>query len=200
MVGLHSKNTEVVQKITIIPRGDAAGYTMQTPAEQEKTIQTKEDLLNQVRMTLGGRAAEEVIYGPNQITTGAANDLYKVSRIIKAMVLSLGMSKIGLTQFVPSEGNVSPFQSKMFSEATARELDLEIEKLIQSEYKKAKDIIKNHKKELDLIVETLLVLETIVKEQIDYIHQNLKLPPEVQSMRKKQNPKSKDKAKDKDNG
>lgn len=200
LVGLHSKNTEVVQKITIIPRGDAAGYTMQTPAEQEKTIQTKEDLLNQVRMTLGGRAAEEVIYGPNQITTGAANDLYKVSRIIKAMVLSLGMSKIGLTQFVPSEGNVSPFQSKMFSEATARELDLEIEKLIQSEYKKAKDIIKNHKKELDLIVETLLVLETIVKEQIDYIHQNLKLPPEVQSMRKKQNPKSKDKAKDKDNG
>lgn len=193
LVGLHSKNTEVVQKITIIPRGDAAGYTMQTPAEQEKTIQTKEDLLNQVRMTLGGRAAEEVIYGPNQITTGAANDLYKVSRIIKAMVLSLGMSKIGLTQFVPSEGNVSPFQSKMFSEATARELDLEIEKLIQSEYKKAKDIIKNHKKELDLIVETLLVLETIVKEQIDYIHQNLKLPPEVQSMRKKQNPKSKDK-------
>ncbi len=198
LVGLHSKNTEVVQKITIIPRGDAAGYTMQTPAEQEKTIQTKEDLLNQVRMTLGGRAAEEVIYGPNQITTGAANDLYKVSRIIKAMVLSLGMSKIGLTQFVPSEGNVSPFQSKMFSEATARELDLEIEKLIQSEYKKAKDIIKNHKKELDLIVETLLVLETIVKEQIDYIHQNLKLPPEVQSMRKKQNPKSKDK--DKGNG
>ena len=200
LVGLHSKNTEVVQKITIIPRGDAAGYTMQTPAEQEKTIQTKEDLLNQVRMTLGGRAAEEVIYGPNQITTGAANDLYKVSRIIKAMVLSLGMSKIGLTQFVPSEGNVSPFQSKMFSEATARELDLEIEKLIQSEYKKAKDIIKNHKKELDLIVETLLVLETIVKEQIDYIHQNLKLPPEVQSMRKKQNPKSKDKDKDKDKG
>lgn len=193
LVGLHSKNTEVVQKITIIPRGDAAGYTMQTPAEQEKTIQTKEDLLNQVRMTLGGRAAEEVIYGPNQITTGAANDLYKVSRIIKAMVLSLGMSKIGLTQFVPSEGNVSPFQSKMFSEATARELDLEIEKLIQSEYKKAKDIIKNNKKELDLIVETLLVLETIVKEQIDYIHQNLKLPPEVQSMRKKQNPKSKNK-------
>lgn len=200
LVGLHSKNTEVVQKITIIPRGDAAGYTMQTPAEQEKTIQTKEDLLNQVRMTLGGRAAEEVIYGPNQITTGAANDLYKVSRIIKAMVLSLGMSKIGLTQFVPSEGNVSPFQSKMFSEATARELDLEIEKLIQSEYKKAKDIIKNNKKELDLIVETLLVLETIVKEQIDYIHQNLKLPPEVQSMRKKQNPKSKDKDKDKDKG
>lgn len=198
LVGLHSKNTEVVQKITIIPRGDAAGYTMQTPAEQEKTIQTKEDLLNQVRMTLGGRAAEEVIYGPNQITTGAANDLYKVSRIIKAMVLSLGMSKIGLTQFVPSEGNVSPFQAKMFSETTARELDLEIEKLIQSEYKKAKDIIKNNKKELDLIVETLLVLETIVKEQIDYIHQNLKLPPEVQSMRKKQNPKSKDK--DKGNG
>lgn len=185
LVGLHSKNTEVVQKITIIPRGDAAGYTMQTPAEQEKVIQTKEDLLNQVRMTLGGRAAEEVIYGSSQITTGAANDLYKVSQIVKAMVLSLGMSKMGLTQFVPSEGNTSPLQQKMFSETTARELDLEIEQLIQIEYKKAKEIIKKNRKELELIVETLLVLETIVKDQIDYIHKHKKLPAEVYEMRKK---------------
>ncbi|MDE5651813.1 MAG: ATP-dependent zinc metalloprotease FtsH [Ureaplasma sp.] len=179
LVGLHSENTEVVQKITIIPRGDAAGYTMQTPSEQEKSIQTKEDLLNQVRMTLGGRAAEEVIYGLDKITTGASNDLYKVSRIVKAMVMSLGMSSMGLTQFVPSEGQTSPLQQKMYSEETARELDKEIETIIQSEYTKAKEIIKKHRKELDLIVETLMLLETIVKEQIDYIHNNLELPPEA---------------------
>lgn len=187
LVGLHSKNTEVVQKITIIPRGDAAGYTMQTPAEQEKVIQTKEDLLNQIRMTLGGRAAEEIIYGSSQITTGASNDLYKVSQIVKAMVLSLGMSPMGLTQFIPSEGNVSPLQQKMYSETTARELDLEIEKIIQDEYKNAKEIIKNNRKELDLIVETLLVLETIVKSQIDYIHEKLELPKEVNEMKKEMN-------------
>lgn len=185
LVGLHTKNTEIVQKITIIPRGDAAGYTLQTPQEQERTIQTKEELLNQVRMTLGGRAAEEVIYGLDQISTGAANDLYKVSKIVKAMVLSLGMSKLGLTQFVPSEGNVSPLQPKMFSEATARELDTEIEEIIQKEYKKAKEIISKNRKELDLIVETLMTLETIMKNQIDYIHENLELPKEVKEFKDK---------------
>ena len=198
LVGLHSTNTEVVQKITIIPRGDAAGYTMQTPAEQEKVIQTKEDLLNQIRMTLGGRAAEEIIYGPSQITTGASNDLYKVSQIVKAMVLSLGMSKMGLTQYVPSEGNTSPLQQKMYSETTARELDLEIEGLIQKEYANAKKIIESNRKELDLIVETLLVLETIVKSQIDYIHENLKLPPEVKEMRTKMKDSNKLSLKEKD--
>ncbi len=196
LVGLHSENTEVVQKITIIPRGDAAGYTMQTPSEQERSIQTKEDLLNQVRMTLGGRAAEEVIYGLNKITTGASNDLYKVSRIVKAMVMSLGMSSMGLTQFVPSEGQTSPLQQKMYSEQTARELDKEIETIIQSEYIKAKDIIKKHRKELDLIVETLMLLETIVKEQIDYIHKNLKLPPEAIEAKKANEKNSKNKSDD----
>lgn len=192
LVGLHSKNTEVVQKITIIPRGDAAGYTMQTPAEQEKVIQTKEDLLNQVRMTLGGRAAEEVIYGEDHITSGAANDLYKVSRIVKAMVMSLGMSKkMGLTQYIPSE-NTSAFQQKMYSETTARELDIEVEKIIQSEYTKAKAIIRKHRKELDLIVNTLLALETIVKEQIDYIHNNMKMPPEAKAMQHKIESKAKE--------
>lgn len=185
LVGLHTKNTEIVQKITIIPRGDAAGYTLQTPQEQERTIQTKEELLNQVRMTLGGRAAEEVVYGADQISTGAANDLYKVSKIVKAMVLSLGMSKLGLTQFIPSEGNVSPLQPKMFSEVTARELDTEIEEIIQKEYKKAKEIISKNRKELDLIVETLMTLETIMKNQIDYIHENLDLPKEVKEFKDK---------------
>ncbi|GAA5414896.1 ATP-dependent zinc metalloprotease FtsH [Ureaplasma ceti] len=192
LVGLHSKNTDVVQKITIIPRGNAAGYTMQTPANQEMSIQRKVDLLNQVRMTLGGRAAEEIIFGKDAITTGASNDLYKVSQIVRAMVLQLGMtSKMGLTQYVPSEGQ-QPYQ-KLYSEQTAREADETIEAIIQKEYQNAKDIILTNRKELDLIVETLLVLETIVKEQIDYIHENLKLPPEVlNSNTSKLNDKSSD--------
>lgn len=179
LVGLHTENTEVVQKITIIPRGDAAGYTLQTPAEQEKVIQSKSDILSQMRMTLGGRAAEEIVFGKNNITSGAANDLYKVTNMARAMTLQLGMTNMGLTQYVPSEGTTSPYQQKMYSEATARELDQTIEDIIQKEYVKAKEVIIQNRRELDLIVQTLLVLETIVKEQIDYIHNNLKLPPEV---------------------
>ena len=189
LVGLHSKNTEVVQKITIIPRGNAAGYTLQTPQEQEKVIQSKADILNQVRMTLGGRAAEEIIFGKDNITSGAANDLYKVTNMVRAMVMQLGMTTVGLTQFVPSEGSVNPYQSKLYSEQTAFELDKTIESIIQTEYLNAKNIIEKNKKELELIVETLLVLETIVKEQIDYIHDNLKLPQEVIDAKKEQDNK-----------
>ena len=84
----------------------------------------------------------------------------------------------------------------MYSEQTARELDKEIETIIQSEYIKAKDIIKKHRKELDLIVETLMLLETIVKEQIDYIHENLKLPPEAIEAKKANEKNSKNKSDD----
>lgn len=189
LVGLFADNTEVVQKITIIPRGDAAGYTLQTPQEKEKVIQTKSDILNQVRMTLGGRASEELIFGKDNISSGAANDLYKVTNMVRAMVMQLGMTSVGLTQFVPSEGTVNPYQQKLYSESTAIEIDKMIESIIQKEYKLAKDIIVKNKVELELIVETLLLLETIVKEQIDYIHENLQLPPEAIEAKNKLNEK-----------
>ena len=189
LVGLHTKNTEIVQKITIIPRGDAAGYTLQTPQEQEKVIQTKSDILNQIRMTLGGRASEEIIFGKENISSGAANDLYKVTNMARAMVMQLGMTDVGLTQFVPSEGTQNPFQQKLYSEHTAIEIDKKIEELIQKEYKLAKNIINKNRQELELIVETLLVLETIVKEQIDYIHEHLELPQEVIDAKNKLNEK-----------
>lgn len=177
LVGLYANAPEVVQKITIIPRGQAAGYTLQTPKEQEKQIQTKENLLDTIRMTLGGRAAEEIIFGKDQISTGAANDLYKISKIVKSMVTQLGMSDLGLTQYIPSEGQ-QPVM-KDYSEQTAREIDKTINDIIDKEYQKAKDIIQNNKDELKLIVDTLMILETIHKEQIDYIHEFKQLPKEV---------------------
>lgn len=176
LVGLHSDSDEIVQKITIIPRGNAAGYTLQTPREQEKQINTKKDLLNLVRMTLGGRAAEEVIYGNDMISTGAANDFYKVTNIVRSMVAQLGMTELGLTQFIPTEGTQT---GKQFSEYTSKLIDEKIEEIISIEYNKAKEIITKNKVELDLIVKTLLLLETIVKEQIDYIHEKLELPKEA---------------------
>ncbi len=179
LVGLHTKGGDVVEKITIIPRGVAAGYTLSTPEKQELAIQKKSDLLAIVRTTLGGRAAEEVIYGKDAISTGASNDLYKVTNIVKSMVTQLGMSSVGMTQFIPSEGSVPAYAPKSFSEQTNQKIDKEIESIIQTEYAKAKDVIKHNSKELDLIVETLLILETIVKNQIDYIHKELKLPPDA---------------------
>ncbi|MGL4616717.1 MAG: ATP-dependent zinc metalloprotease FtsH [Mycoplasmoidaceae bacterium] len=179
LVGLHTPGSDVVQKITIIPRGNAAGYTLSTPEKQELSIQRKSDLLGIVASTLGGRAAEEVIYGPMNVSTGASNDLFKVSNIVRSMVTQLGMSNLGMTQFIPSEGTSNPYQNKLYSDDTAKLIDKEVEKIIATQYEYAKNIIKKNKKELDLIVDSLIILETITKKQIDYIHKELKLPKEA---------------------
>ena len=179
LVGLHTPGSDVVQKITIIPRGNAAGYTLSTPEKQELSIQKKRDLLAIIASTLGGRAAEELIYGKENVSTGASNDLYKVTNIVRAMVTQLGMSNLGMTQFVPSEGTTNPYAAKLYSDETALLIDKEIDKIISEQYKVAIEIIKKNKKELDLLVEALLILETITKEQIDYIHKHLKLPKEA---------------------
>ena len=178
LVGLNMPGSDVVEKITIIPRGQAAGYTLSTPEKQEISIQKKSDLLAIITSTLAGRAAEEIIYGKENISTGAANDLFKVTRITKAMVAQLGMTDLGMAQLIPTEGIVNPY-SNPYSELTAQKIDAEVEKIIQEQYKRAKDIISKNRLELDLIVDSLLVLETIVKEQIDFIHTNKKLPQEV---------------------
>lgn len=184
LVGLHTKGGDVVEKITIIPRGAAAGYTLATPEKQELAIQKKSDLLAIVRTTLAGRASEEIIYGKDAISTGASNDLYKVTNIVRSMVSQLGMSDVGMTQFIPSQGVIPAYAQKTFSEVTNQKIDKEIEHIIQLEYHKAKSIIKNNLHELNLIVETLLLLETIVKDQIDFIHKKLQLPPEAQERKK----------------
>jgi len=179
LVGLHMPGSDVVEKITIIPRGYAAGYTLSTPEKQELSIQKKSDLLAIITSTLGGRAAEEIIYGPTEVSTGASNDLYKVTNIVRAMVTQLGMSDLGMTQLIPSEGQINPNQVKLYSDQTANKIDAEIEKIIQTQYTKAKQIIEENRKELELLVDSLLILETILKSQIDYIHKNLQLPKEV---------------------
>ena len=126
-------------------------------------------------------------FGEDAISTGAINDLDKATKIVKAMVMQLGMSDVGMTQFIPQEESKLPFNPKFYSNETALKIDKEIENIIQKEYSNAVKIIKNNKKELNLIVESLLILETIVKEQIDYIHKNLTLPPEAIDRKKELN-------------
>lgn len=178
LVGLHKNAGEVVEKITIIPRGQAAGYTMQTPQDQERMIPRRKDMISLIQMALGGRASEEYIFGYDSISAGASNDLYKVTNIARAMVASYGMGNLGLTQYIATEGQANQFKNN-YSDATATKIDENVQALISSNYIEAMNVIKENKDELELIVLTLLVLETIVKPQIDYIHTYKKLPDEV---------------------
>ncbi|MCV3734378.1 ATP-dependent zinc metalloprotease FtsH [Ureaplasma miroungigenitalium] len=182
LAGLYAPGTEIVQKITIIPRGQALGYTLQTPEKAESVLQTKQQLLNHMRVALAGRAAEEIIFGLDQITTGAANDFYKVARIARGIVAQFGMTDFSLAQLVPTEGVDNPYRNT-YSEQTAYKIDQEVEKLVQQEYKNAKQVIMDHRDELELMVETLLELETILRPQIQYIHEHKQLPPEVLTAR-----------------
>ena len=122
LVGLFTKDGEVVEKITIIPRGNAAGYILSAPEKQEMAIKMKSDLLAIVRMALGGRAAEIVEFGKDAISI---NDLYKVTNIVKTMVTQLGMSGAGMTQFVPYQEAKLPFNKNFYSNETALKIDKE---------------------------------------------------------------------------
>jgi cell division protease FtsH len=157
----------------------AAGYTVANPLKQETQIKTKKELLNMVSTLMGGRAAEEIEYSADNVSTGASNDLYKASQIARAMVMQLGMTDAATSQLVPSEGTQSPYTQKLYSENTAQKADAAVEKIISDGFIKAKTIISKNKKELLMIVDTLLILETIVKDQIDYIHKNKKMPAEA---------------------
>lgn len=192
IVGLYTKGSEVVEKITIIPRGQAAGYTLSVPEIQELSIRKKSDLLGMVAGLLGGRASEEINFGKEFISTGAANDLYKATNIVRSMVTQLGMSSVGMAQYYPSEGTVNPYQVKNFSENTSQLIDKEIEKIFKERYEYAYKIIKQNNREVELIVESLLLLETIIKPQIDYIHKHKKLP--VEALEKKKELEEKKKA------
>ncbi len=195
LVGLHVHSNDEVQKITIIPRGQAGGYTLSTPKSGDLNLKRKSDLLAMIATAMGGRAAEEEIYGPLEITTGASSDFYKATNIARAMVTQLGMSKLGQVQYVPSQGTVPP-GTKLFSEQTAKDIDFEINAIIEEQYKKARTIIKTNRKELELLVEALLIAETILKSDIDYIHEHTKLPPEILAQKQEQQAKQKAEAKE----
>ena len=179
VIGLKLDNANVVQKVTIIPRGAAGGYNMMVPSE-EKLCSTKTDLLEQITGLLGGRTAEEIVFG--EITTGAHNDFEKATKIARAMVTEYGMSDLGPLQLERQEGSVflgrDYNKSQHFSNEVANEIDMEMRKIINNCHKQATEIIKKNKDLLKLIAEALLEYETLTKEQIDYLVENGKMPEE----------------------
>ena len=172
VVGLFLEDSNVVQKVTIIPRGLAGGYNLMTPKEDTMFLQTKNELLAQITGLLGGRVAEELVLG--EISTGASNDLEKVTKIAKAMINQYGMSEtLGPVQYDSEGGNVflgrDYTTNKNYSDTIAYEIDKEVRKIVNSCYDNAKKIISKHRDVLDNIVHELLEYETLTKEDLENI-------------------------------
>ena len=179
VVGIKLDGASDVQKITIIPRGSAGGYNLMLPKEEKYTA-TKRELLERISGLLGGRVAEEIEF--KEVTTGAHNDFEQATKLARAMVTEYGMSDLGPVQFEQPESSVflgrDYTKSRNFSSQVAFEIDTEIRKIIDTQYKEATKIIKENHDLLDLIANTLLEYETLTKEQIDYLVENGKMPEE----------------------
>jgi cell division protease FtsH len=167
IVGHLLPNCDPVHKISIISRGQALGYTISLPTE-DKFLTSRAELTDTMSMTLGGRAAEEIVFG--EITTGASNDLEKVTETAKQMVMRFGMSeRLGPRVFGHDRGQ--PFLGREFSsepdysDEIAREIDDEIRRIVESAHQTAKDLLTEKREELDRISKMLLERETIDAEQ-----------------------------------
>jgi cell division protease FtsH len=167
LVAHFLENTDPVHKISVISRGQALGYTISLPTE-DKFLTTRAELNDTMAMTLGGRAAEEIVFG--EVTTGASNDLEKVTATAKQMVMRFGMSeKLGPRVFGHDHGQ--PFLGREFSaepdysDDVAREIDDEIRRIVEEAHQVARDILFNRRPELDHISDILMRRETIEREQ-----------------------------------
>ena len=181
VLGIKLDGANDVQKITIIPRGYAGGYTMMLPKEERFTA-TKIELLERITGLLGGRVAEELIFNAEEVTTGAENDFEQATKIARAMVTEYGMSSLGPVQYESKQGSVflgrDYNKNQNFSSQTAVSIDQEIRNIIEERYEIAKKILSENRELLDLLATTLIDNETLTKEQIDYLVENGKLPEE----------------------
>jgi cell division protease FtsH len=169
IVGHYLDQESEVHKISIIGRGQALGYTISLPRE-DRYLTTKQNLMNQLAMTLGGRAAEEIVF--SEVTTGAANDLEKVTHTAKQMIMRFGMSE-KLGPRVLGRNHDMPFLGREmgnepdYSEEIAREIDDEIRRVIEEAHDTATRVLKEHNEELHRISMILIERETIDKDQFE---------------------------------
>jgi cell division protease FtsH len=154
---------DTVQKVSIISRGDAGGYTMAFP-EEDRVLKSRRQIMSDMISLLGGRAAEEVVF--NDITSGASNDLERVTKLARTMVMRLGMSE-ELGQMVYGKKEELVFlgreisEQRDYSEHIAEKIDTAIQNIVQDAYKRAKDILTQYREELDKIAKKLLEVETL---------------------------------------
>ncbi len=182
VIGLTLEDANQVQKVTIIPRGQAGGYNLMTPKE-ETYFQTKKQLEATISGYMGGRVAEEVFFG--DISSGAHNDIEQATRIARLMVTELGMSDLGFIKY--ASGQDAVFLGRDYTQTnnahsgqTAHEIDLQVRAIIDDCYQKTVDIINEHKDKLISIAEALLEYETLNGEQIENLYNTGEMLPEYE--------------------
>ncbi|MGE7624316.1 ATP-dependent zinc metalloprotease FtsH [Viridibacillus sp. NPDC096237] len=179
VVGLILDEAEKVHKVTIVPRGQAGGYAVMLPKE-DRYFMTKPELLDKVAGLLGGRVAEDIVFG--EVSTGAHNDFQRVTSIIRSMVTEYGMSdKLGQLQFGSSQGgnvflgrDINSEQN--YSDKIAYEIDQEMQNMVKEQYDRTKRILTENRDLLNLIATTLLEVETLDAEQIKHLKDHGTLP------------------------
>ena len=198
IIGLKLKDSDKVQKITIIPRGRTGGHVLMTP-EDDRFLLSKAELEARIIGYLGGRSSEEIFF--NDVSTGASNDIEVATRIARLMVTEYGMSSLGPIQYEHDTGSVFlgrdyTSTQRNFSTQVAYEIDTEVRKIIDAAHKKALEIIKENKKDVILIAETLLEQETITAEEISELLEKGTLKKEPKKAKGKVEKKPEPKAKE----
>jgi cell division protease FtsH len=173
MVGALMPDYDPVQKISIIPRGQAGGLTFFTPSEErmESGLYSRAYLQNQMAVALGGRVAEEIVYGDDEVTTGASNDLQQVARVARQMITRFGMSdRLGPVALGRSQGGMflgrDIAAERDFSEDTAAAIDEEVSLLVDEAYRRAKDVLTTNRPVLDELADMLVERETVDAEEL----------------------------------
>lgn len=166
-------------KISIIPRGRAGGLTWFTPSEDrmESGLYSRSYLQNQMAVALGGRVAEEIVFGEEEVTTGASNDLQQVARVARQMITRFGMSeRLGPVALGRQNGNVflgrDIASDRDFSDSTAAMIDEEVKKLVDVAYQRAKDVLQNNREVLDTLAQMLVEKETVDSEELQELLNN----------------------------
>ncbi|AFY44316.1 ATP-dependent zinc metalloprotease FtsH3 [Nostoc sp. PCC 7107] len=179
LVGALMPDYDPVQKISIIPRGRAGGLTWFTPSEDrmDTGLYSRAYLENQMAVALGGRLAEEIIFGEEEVTTGASNDLQQVARVARQMITRFGMSdRLGPVALGRQQGNMflgrDIMSERDFSEETAAAIDEEVRKLVDTAYIRAKEVLVNNRHVLDQIAQMLVDKETVDAEELQEILAN----------------------------
>ncbi len=173
LVGALMPDYDPVQKISIIPRGQAGGLTFFTPSEErmESGLYSRAYLQNQMAVALGGRVAEEIVYGEDEVTTGASNDLQQVARVARQMVTRFGMSdRLGPVALGRAQGGMflgrDIAAERDFSEDTAAAIDEEVGQLVQVAYRRAKGVLTDNRPVLDELADILVEKETVDAEEL----------------------------------
>src|SRR5690606_9406369 len=169
LVGLKVPSADPVHKVSIIPRGMALGVTQQLP-ETDRHSYTREYLLSQIAILMGGRIAEEIYFGDSHVTTGASNDIERATELARSMVCEYGMSELGPLTFGKKDEQIflgrEINQHRDYSEDTAIKIDSEVKRIIQDQYELARSVITENSEAMVRLSEALLELETLDSVQI----------------------------------